>query len=60
MATVHINQLEKIYSPPILKVDGNVSNYPWDSHKYFCKRCFKQHGKCPSTGRKSLDQGCRM
>lgn len=27
-----------------------TTNYPMDSHKDFCRRCFARHGGCPNRG----------
>lgn len=37
-----------------------TTNYPFDPHKYFCKRCQKHHGCCPKTGKNRLAKGCRL
>lgn len=37
-----------------------TTNYPFDPHKYFCKRCLKYHGHCPKTGKNRLAKGCRL
>jgi hypothetical protein len=32
------------------KLTNHTTNYPKDSHKFFCKRCLAHHkGKCPAT-----------
>ena len=37
-------------------------NFPADSHKKFCKRCFiANKGRCPNTGwRFTLDNDCTL
>ena len=37
-----------------------TTNYPFDPHKFFCKRCLKHHGCCPKTGKKGPARGCRL
>lgn len=37
-----------------------TTNYPFDTHKAFCKRCLKQHGKCPVTKSGTLAQDCSL
>lgn len=38
----------------------NTTNYAMDSHKAFCKRCFKFHKGCPSTGTKNKSESCKL
>ena len=37
-----------------------TTNYPMDTHKKFCKRCLKQHGKCPATKHGGLSKDCNL
>lgn len=37
-----------------------TTNYPLDTHKAFCKRCQKQHGKCPITKSGAVSQECSL
>lgn len=37
-----------------------TTNYPKDSHKDFCKRCLKLHGKCPATKSGALAKDCSL
>ena len=40
----------------------NTTNYPKDSHKAFCERCYNQYnnGICPATGSKNLSKSCQL
>lgn len=40
--------------------DRGTTNYPFDLHKFFCKRCLKYHGRCPKTGKMKPSKGCRL
>ena len=44
------------------RVVNPTTNFPMDSHKAFCERCFKVYndGKCPMTGSKTLHNGCNV
>lgn len=43
------------------KTNNSTTNYPLDSHKSFCKRCWEHHsGICPRTGTKAIDKRCRL
>ena len=46
----------------IQKVSKNpTTNYPFDTHKAFCKRCFLKHkGICPKTGMPILAKDCDL
>lgn len=37
-----------------------TTNYPMDTHKEFCKRCLKHHGKCPATKSGKPSQDCNL
>lgn len=42
-------------------VKNPTQNYPMDTHKDFCKRCFPAHkGICPMTGLPILSKGCSV
>ena len=43
------------------KAKNPTTNYSMDSHKYFCKRCFKHHeGVCPITNTNAVSKSCTM
>ena len=42
------------------KKTNDTTNYPKDSHKEFCARCYKLNRCCPKTGRKKLDKRCNL
>lgn len=43
------------------KAKNPTTNYSMDSHKYFCKRCFKHHeGTCPITNTNAVSKSCTM
>lgn len=35
-------------------------NFPLDSHKFFCKRCFEHNRHCPNTRSKRKDKECNL
>lgn len=37
-----------------------TTNYPMDTHKKFCERCLKKHGKCPATKSGKLNPDCNL
>ena len=37
-----------------------TTNYPKDSHKAFCERCYTQNKGCFNTGTKRKDSSCRI
>lgn len=39
---------------------GDTLNYPKDSHKDFCKRCFAKHSNCPNTNTSAIDNNCSL
>lgn len=41
------------------KKKNATTNYPLGSHKKFCERCYKHHGKCPIT-RKKPTKSCKL
>ena len=42
------------------KKTNHTTNYPKDSHKQFCLRCFRFNEGCPKTGRKRKAPDCRL
>lgn len=54
------NAIEKTTTTPVLKTDGMVTNSRPDGHAKFCKRCFKQNGKCLNNGTKRVDPDCHV
>ena len=36
------------------------NNYPMDSHKKFCARCYTKNHGCPSTGSKHKSATCSL
>lgn len=43
------------------KDKNSTTNYGMDSHKYFCKRCFKHHESvCPITNTNAVSKSCNM
>lgn len=40
------------YHKPVV---NPTANYPMDTHKEFCKRCIKRHGKCPANNPKDCN-----
>ena len=53
---------KKAYEPRSEKVTlPKTTNYPKDSHKKFCERCYAKHeGECPITGRKQKSHSCNL
>lgn len=46
------------YHKPVV---NPTTNFPMDTHKDFCKRCFPAHqGICPMTGLPVLHKGCSV
>ena len=37
-----------------------TTNYPKDSHKAFCNRCYEGNKRCINTGSKRKDRECRL
>lgn len=37
-----------------------TTNYPKDTHKAFCERCFEYNGGCPNTNTKHKDLSCSL
>lgn len=44
----------------IIGKQQKTTNYPKDSHKAFCERCFKYNGGCPKTKGQSKDHRCNL
>ena len=42
------------------RVQTKTTNYPKDSHKSFCKRCFNQNKGCPRTGSQKISGSCSL
>lgn len=42
------------------EIKNKSLNYPIDSHKKFCLRCFAHNGGCPSTGSKRKSSTCQL
>lgn len=42
------------------RVKNSTTNYPKDSHKAFCERCFKYNGRCPNTESQRKDRRCSL
>lgn len=42
------------------RTQTKTTNYPKDSHKAFCQRCFYQHKKCPRTGTQRTSGACNL
>lgn len=42
------------------KKTNDTTNYPKDSHKFFCKRCLAYHNGCPITRSKKPSSKCNL
>ena len=42
------------------KQKNPTTNYPKDTHKSFCERCFKFNHGCPVTKRQYKDRSCSL